>query len=117
MPAGNETARQTLSFRETDGKKETVMRKLTLVLTAAATFGMAAPAAAQSFYFGAGPGGVGVGVGPDYGYYDRDWNYGYRAYDDRGWRGGPAYGDCRTVRVQRQRPDGTIAVRTRRVCD
>jgi hypothetical protein len=93
------------------------MRKLSFVLTAAATLGLAAPAAAQSFYFGAGPGGVGVGVGPSYGYYDRDWNSGYYAYDDRERWGSPSYGDCRIVRVQRQRPDGTIAVRTRRVCD
>jgi hypothetical protein len=100
-------------------KKETVMRKLAFVLTAAATLGLAAPASAQSVFFGAGPGGVGVGVGPSYGYYDRGWggNYGYYSYDDRDSWGSPNYGECRTVRVQRQRPDGTIAVRTRRVCD
>jgi hypothetical protein len=93
------------------------MRRLSFVLAAAATLGLAAPASAQSLYFGAGPGGVGVGVGPSYGYYDRGWNSGYYAHDDREWWGSPSYGDCRIVRVQRQRPDGTIAVRTRRVCD
>jgi hypothetical protein len=95
------------------------MRKLVLALAGAATLGMAVPAAAQGVYFGAGPGGVEVGVGPSY---DRGWwgGPGYRdyyAYDDRGWWGGSNYGECRVVRTQRQRPDGTIAVRTRRVCD
>jgi hypothetical protein len=93
------------------------MRKLAFALAAAATLGMAAPASAQGIYFGAGPGGVGVGVGPTYGHYDRDWWGRHYAYDDRHWWGGPSYGECRVVRTQRQRPDGTIAVRTRRVCD
>jgi hypothetical protein len=120
MPPGNETGRRALPpKRENRGrKKEIVMRKLAFVLAATATLGFAAPASAQSVYFGAGPGGVGVGVGPSW-YYDRGWggNYGYYAYDDRDSWGGPNYGECRIVRVQRQRPDGTISVRTRRVCD
>ena len=90
------------------------MRNLAIAFTAAATIGTAIPASAQSVYFGAGPGGVGVGVGPSYGYYDRGW-YGDRyAYRGDRWS---SYGDCRIVRVQRERPDGTIVWRTRRVCD
>jgi hypothetical protein len=96
--------------------KETVMRKLAFILAATATLGMAAPAAAQEVHFGIGPGGVGVGVGPSYDYYDRGWWSGPRYRDHYAW-GDSNYGECRIVRTQRQRPDGTVAVRTRRVCD
>jgi hypothetical protein len=69
MPPGNETGRRALPpKRENRGRKKTVMRKLAFVLAAAAILGLAAPASAQSVYFGAGPGGVGVGVGPSYGW-------------------------------------------------
>jgi hypothetical protein len=102
--------------RENKTKKEIVMWKLALALAAAATVGLTAPASAQGIYFGAGPGGVAVGVGPTYD--DRPWWDGhYSYYDNRGWWGDSNYGDCRVVRTERRRPDGTIAVRTRRVCD
>jgi|SoiMethySBSTD1v2_1073268.scaffolds.fasta_scaffold1025353_2 hypothetical protein len=91
------------------------MRKLGCVLAAIATVGLAAPAAAQGVYVGAGPGGVGVGVGPTH---DPWWDgRRHSYYDERGWSRGSNYGECRTVRTERQRPDGTIAVRTRRICD
>jgi hypothetical protein len=92
------------------------MRKLAFVLAAGATLGLTAPASAQGVYFGAGPGGVEVGAG-DRGWWDAPRYRDSYTYADRGWWGDSNYGECRIVRTERQRRDGTIAVRTRRVCD
>jgi len=84
------------------------MRKLSIMLAAAATLGMAAPAVAGddiSFSFGT----RGWWGGPSHGAY---------AYD-RSWWGGPSSyvdDDCRAVRVRERLPDGTVIVRTRHSC-
>ena len=88
------------------------------LLIAASTAGLlaatAVPAAAQ-FYVGADPYGAGVqvgpfaaGVGPRYGWRDRYWDDGYRAY-------GAA--DCRIVRERVVTPSGRVIVQRHRVCD
>jgi len=81
------------------------MRKLSIMLAAAATLGMAAPAVAGD--------DVSIGFGT------RGWwggpSHGAYAYD-RGWRGGSAYNDCRTVRVRERLPDGRVIIRTRSSC-
>jgi hypothetical protein len=83
------------------------MKKLAFVLATATALGVAVPASAQ-VYFGAGPFEFGVG-----GY--RSWwgGPGAYAYD---YEPGYAYGGCRMVKVRRHLPDGTVAIRTRRVC-
>jgi hypothetical protein len=76
------------------------MKKFMIVLAAAGTVAMAAPAAAQ-VRIDAGPGGVEVGVG---GHRHGHWRHGY------------ARGHCRTERVEVTRPNGRVIVKTRRVC-
>jgi hypothetical protein len=94
-------------------KEECVMKKLLLAATAAAALVAAVPASAQ-FYVGANPGGVGVqvgpigaGVGPRYGWRERHWREGYRAY-------GAA--DCRVIRERIETPSGRLIIKSRRVC-
>jgi hypothetical protein len=91
-----------------DDERRTVMRKLAFVLAAAGTLSMIVPAAAQVY------------VDRDY---DRSWHrgpsigfhFGDRTFGfDRGRRFGD---DCRVVKVRRELPDGSVIVRTRRICD
>jgi hypothetical protein len=78
------------------------MKKLAIVLLAAAGVALAVPASAQGVWVGAGPVGVGVGVGPGWGYYD---GYGPRyrsyAYDD-------GYSYRRNCRIVREEFNGRI---------
>jgi hypothetical protein len=90
-----------------------MMRKLAVVLAAAAAIGVAAPASAQ-LYLGADPGGVGVqvgpfgaGIGPDY------WGPRQREYYTEGYGGG----ECSLVRQRVVTPSGRVVYRTQRVCD
>ena len=71
---------------------------------------------AAQFYIGADPyygagvqvGPFGAGVGPRFGWRDRYWDDGYRAY-------GAA--DCRIVRERVVTPSGRVIVQRHRVCD
>ncbi len=85
------------------------MKKLLLVLAAAAILGLAGPASAQVY---ADPGGVGVQVGPFGAGVGPDWRYrhhGYRSY---------AYSDdCRVIRERTVTPSGRVIIRTRQICD
>lgn len=84
------------------------MKKIMFVLAAAGTMAVAAPAVAQVGIY-AGPGGVEVGVGGPR-HYDHGYRHGYRTY-------GYARRDCRTERVEVQRPNGRVIIKTRRICD
>jgi hypothetical protein len=81
------------------------MKKLFVLVAAAATLGLAAPAAAQVVIRG-GDDGVKVRVGSSH---DRGWHRGH-------YRRHYAYERCRVVKTRTVRPNGTVVVKTRRVC-
>ena len=91
------------------------MKRLLVVVAAAATLSLALPASAQVF-MGADSGGVGVqlgplgvGVGPRFS--DDDYRH-RRGYDaDARYRD-----DCRQIRTRVVRPNGRVVYRTREVC-
>ena len=82
------------------------MKKLAVLLIAAATIGFAAPAAAQ---VSVGVGDFGVRVGPDYDRYDRGRHY--------GWRERQRFAECRVIRERTVTPSGRVIVESRRICD
>jgi hypothetical protein len=86
------------------------MRKLLFIAAAAATVGLATPAAAQVYGY-ADPGGVGVRVGPlGVGVGSDPYYRPYRQYSY-------GYGDCRTIRERIVTPDGRVIFQSRRICD
>jgi hypothetical protein len=90
------------------------MKKLSFALATAATLAVVAvttggisPADAQ-VTIRTGEGSVGVRVGPSRHEGYRGRHEGYRAY---------GRANCRTVIVRNERPNGTVVVRKRQVCD
>jgi hypothetical protein len=81
------------------------MRKLIMLAAATAALGFAAPASAQVVIRG-GEGGVAVRVGPGY---DRGYHRGH-------YRSHYARERCRVVKTRTVRPNGSVVVKTRRVC-
>lgn len=80
------------------------MRKIILGLAAIAALGVVTPAAAQVTVRG-GDNGVSVRIGerPHYRYHRNHWRN--------------SYADCRVIKTRTHRPNGTVVVKTRRVCD
>lgn len=84
------------------------MRRL-LLITALATVGLTAPAAAQVYGY-ADPGGVGVRVGPLGAGIGSDpyWRHRHYSY---------GYGECQLIRERIITPSGRVIFQTRRICD
>jgi hypothetical protein len=80
------------------------MKKLAVMLIAAATLGLAVPASAQ---VAVGVGDVGVRIGSDYDRYDRH----------HAWRDRQHVADCRVIKERTVTPRGRVIVETRRICD
>jgi hypothetical protein len=76
------------------------MRNLVLGLAAAAVVGIAVPASAQ-VTVRTGTDGVAVRVG--------------ERHHNRHWR--DAHNECRVVRTKSYRPNGTVVIKTRRMCN
>jgi hypothetical protein len=90
-------------------KKEAVMKRILLAVSALAIAGAAAltPANAQGVGVQVGPFGAGIGVGPY-------WNgsYRHRYLDDYAYAG-----ECRLIRERIETPSGRVIFRSRQVCD
>ena len=82
------------------------MKKLAVLMIAAATLGFAEPASAQ---VSVGVGDVGVRIGPDHDRWDRGRHY--------GWRDRQHFAECRVVKERTVTPRGRVVIETRRICD
>jgi hypothetical protein len=80
------------------------MKRIVMLVAAAAALGLAVPASAQVVVRGGGD-GVAVRVGPGY---DRGYHRGY----DRHY----ARERCRVVKTRTVTPGGRVIVKTRRIC-
>lgn len=83
------------------------MKMLAYGLACAAVLTFAVPASAQVVIRdGHRDSGVSVRIGDGDRHHDRD--------RDRGWR--RSHADCRVIKTRTHRPNGTVVIKTRRVC-
>jgi len=111
MPVINQNCFSDTDVIKLRERKEAVMKRILLAMSALAIAGAATltTANAQGVGVQVGPLGAGVGVGP---YWDGGYGYRHRHWNDYAYAG-----DCRLIRERIRTPSGDLVIRSRRVCD